>query len=209
LIIADQGTGMDLQTREQIFEPFFTTKEVGKGTGLGLASVYGIVKAHGGYIEVESAPGQGAKFSIYFPASKSALSTAATSAATLARGRETLLLVDDEEMIIEVGQELLERLGYKVCVARSGQEAIQAYADHQQDIALVILDMVMPNISGGETYDRLKAIDPGVKVLLSSGYSLEGQAAAILARGCNGFIQKPFRLEQISSKIREIIASPA
>jgi CheY-like chemotaxis protein len=120
-------------------------------------------------------------------------------------GSETVLLVDDEELIIDVGVQLLQKMGYRVLTATHGDRAVEIYRRRKESIAVVILDLVMPQISGGEIYDRLKAIDPDVKVLLSSGYSVDGQAREILNRGCNGFIQKPFRLDELSKKIREIL----
>ncbi|UCH06098.1 MAG: response regulator, partial [Deltaproteobacteria bacterium] len=121
------------------------------------------------------------------------------------KGKEGILLVDDEDVIIDVGHEILKTLGYEVHVARSGREAIDAYEANQDKIDMVILDMIMPDMGGGEAYDTLKRINPDIKVLLSSGYSLNGQAAEILRRGCNGFIQKPFNVTQLSQKLREIL----
>ena len=129
------------------------------------------------------------------------------SPSTLTLGTESILLVDDEEMIIEVGQEILQEMGYKVFLARTGREAVEVYKDNRQEIDMVILDMIMPDMGGGEAYDKMKEIHPGVKVLLSSGYSVEGQASEILARGCNGFIQKPFSAKQLSQTIRQILES--
>jgi PAS domain S-box-containing protein len=203
--IIDTGTGMDKITQQRIFEPFFTTKEMGRGTGLGLASVYGIVKNHGGFIEVFSEQGKGTTFSIYLPASEKKVMEEIDAAEIVLKGDETLLLVDDEEMIIEVGEEILQALGYKVLPALSGKEALEIYKNKKDSIDMVILDMIMPGMGGGETYDNLKQINPDIKVLLSSGYSISGQAAEILERGCDGFIQKPFKLKQLSVKIREIL----
>jgi len=203
--LRDTGVGMDEKTMERIFDPFFTTKGLSRGTGLGLASVYGIIKAHGGYIDVKSKKGQGTTFSIYLPASvmKSREEYGRTS--EIITGTETILLVDDEEMILEVGAQMLITLGYKVLVARGGKEAIDIYKDNIDTIEIVILDMIMPDMGGGETFDRLRGINPGVRVLLSSGYSIDGQAQEIMERGCDAFIQKPFRMEELSQKIREIV----
>jgi len=208
ITVTDTGTGIDKETQERIFEPFFTTKEMGRGTGLGLASVYGVIKNHGGYINVYSEIDQGTTFSIYLPASRKKIQKEIEKTVpTLAMGTGTILLIDDEEMIIKVGQELLQELGYEVLSARSGQEAIELYQKNADKIDLVIMDMIMPGMGGGETFDRLKKINRNIKVLLSSGYSINGQASKILERGCDGFIQKPFNLIQLSDKISQIIGS--
>ena len=208
LIIRDTGTGMDDETKERIFEPFFTTKEMGRGTGLGLASVYGIIKGHGGYIDVDSEKGVGTTFSIYLPSTKAeanAYTAEKEESVEISRGSETILLVDDEQMIIDVSKPMMESLGYEVITAKGGKEAIEVHKTNRDRIDIVILDMIMPDMGGGETYGRLKAINPDIKVLLSSGYSIDGQAKEILERGCHGFIQKPFNLKQLSRKIREIL----
>ena len=208
LTVTDTGMGMDKETMERIFDPFFTTKEMGRGTGLGLASVYGIVKGHGGYIDVDSEKGRGTMFTIYLPASTKALKQGLKALDTVHRGMETVLLVDDEEGVRTVSQELLESLGYRVMIATDGAEAVKIYAEHWQDIDIVVLDMVMPNMGGSEAFDRMKEINPHIKVLLSSGYSIESEAAEILKRGCNGFVQKPFRLNELSGEIRDILDNP-
>jgi CheY-like chemotaxis protein len=204
--IADTGIGMDKATQQRIFEPFFTTKEMGRGTGLGLASVYGIVKNHGGYINVYSEKEKGTIFKIYLPASEKKIPEKMELSEKVVKGTGTLLLVDDEDRVIDVGEQMLKTLGYSILVARSGKEAIEIYKDNQDRVDMVILDMIMSDMSGGETYDRLKEISPGIKVLLSSGYSIEGQATEILNRGCNGFIQKPFSMSELSEKIGNILA---
>ncbi len=205
ILIADTGVGMDEATRQRIFEPFFTTRKMGRGTGLGLASVYGITKNHGGFIDVYSEKGHGTTFNIYLPASEKEAMKGKALAGDIIKGSEGVLLVDDEDMIIDVGKELLGELGYEVLLARSGQEAIKIYEENEEKIDMVILDMIMPDMSGGDTYDRLKEINPDINVLLSSGYSINGQATEILNRGCDGFIQKPFNIKQLSQKLREIL----
>jgi CheY-like chemotaxis protein len=196
---------MDEKIQKRIFEPFFTTKEMGRGTGLGLATVYGIILNHNGFIEVNSQKDQGTTFKVYLPAIETDVAEEKKSAEDMVRGCENVLLVDDEELIIDVGQRLLTRMGYSVILARNGEEALDIYRRQKSDIEMVILDMIMPDMSGGEVYDRLCEINPKVKVLLSSGYSLRGQASDILARGCKGFIQKPFNIKELSLKLREVI----
>ena len=204
--ITDTGMGMDEATQQKIFEPFFTTKEMGRGTGLGLASVYGIIKNHGGFINVYSEKGKGSTFNIYLPATESDVRGQRSEVSEdLKHGHETVLLVDDENMIIDVAKQMLEMMGYKVLTAKSGKEAIVIYKQNMDKIDMAILDMIMPDIGGSEVYDRLKKINPEIKVLLSSGYSIDGQATDILNRGCNGFIQKPFSLKTLSRKLREIL----
>lgn len=204
--VSDTGVGIDKETQERIFEPFFTTKEMGRGTGLGLASVYGIIKSHGGYINVYSEKEKGTVFTIYLPASeKIALKEIESGPAAIIKGSGTILLIDDEEMILDVGIELLKELGYTVKSAMSGPEAIDVFKGERGKIDLIIMDMIMPGMGGGETFDRLKEIDPDIKVLLSSGYSINGQATKILRRGCDGFIQKPFNMNQLAEKVQRIL----
>jgi len=205
ITVSDTGTGMDAQTRERIFDPFFTTRAMGRGTGLGLATVYGIIQGHNGLIDVTSELGQGTTFEIYLPASDKAVVGEVTAEKEVLRGTETILLVDDEGMVMEVAREMLEYLGYRVHCVGSGQEAVAVYHEKKNEIDLVVLDMIMPGISGGETFARLREIDPQIKVLLSSGYSIDGQAREILDRGCNGFLQKPFKLANLSRKVREVL----
>jgi len=204
--VSDTGEGIDRKTRERIFEPFFTTKEMGRGTGLGLASVYGIIKSHSGYIDVHSEKGKGTTFTIYLPASEKEAVREKTVPGVMLKGTGTILLIDDEKMILDVGRELLEELGYTVLSALSGREALDIFQKNSDNIDLVIMDMIMPGMGGGETFDRLRAINPNIKVLLSSGYSVNGQASKILHRGCDGFIQKPFNLNQLAEKIGNIRA---
>jgi signal transduction histidine kinase/ActR/RegA family two-component response regulator len=203
--VTDTGVGMDERTKERIFEPFFTTKEMGMGTGLGLASAYGIIKSHGGFITVESVKGQGATFIIQLPAFDKRPEEEKTPAEKILMGHETILMVDDEDMVLQPGIQMIKRLGYKVLSAQNGEEALEIFKHHKESIDLIILDMIMPGMSGSETYTQIKKIHPDVKVLLSSGYSISGEATEILNRGCNGFIQKPFAIDHISCKIREIL----
>ena len=207
LTVTDTGIGMDPKTVQRIFEPFFTTKELGRGTGLGLASVYGIVKGHGGYVDVESEKGRGTTFKIYLPASKREVYKTIEPPHHISKGTGTILLVDDEEMVLEVGEKLLKAMGYHVLTAQEGREAIEVYKKHRGTVDLVLLDIIMPNMKGGEVFDCLKEINPDIKVLLSSGYSIDGEASKILERGGKGFIQKPFDMERLSETIRAILGN--
>lgn len=204
--VMDTGTGMDEATCRKVFDPFFSTKDTGRGSGLGLASVYGIIQNHGGLIQVSSEKGEGTTFEIYLPASKGQVEEESlkSAQAQIEYGRGTVLLVDDEEMILEVGRMMLEKLGYRVLTAGSGRDAVDLYRKEREEIDLIVLDMIMPGMGGGETYDQLKAIDPDVAVLLSSGYSIDGQAKEILDRGCSGFIQKPFAMDELSRKVKGV-----
>ncbi len=203
--VTDTGVGMDESTRKRIFDPFFTTKKMGRGTGLGLATAYGIIKNHGGIINVYSEVRHGTTFNIYLPVSKKKLPSEKTIRERLLKGNETILLVDDEEAVINVASRMLTKLGYNIRVSKSGKEALDIYGQEADKIDAVVLDLIMPDMGGKETFYALKSINPGVKILLSSGYSANGQASEILSHGCNGFIQKPFNLSALSLKLREIL----
>lgn len=205
IMISDMGRGMDEETCRRVFEPFFTTKEKDRGTGLALASAYGIIKEHGGTIDVASKLGQGSTFTIYLPASIKEISKETADSKTLIPGNETILLVDDETTIIDVCNEMLSSLGYNILTAGNGRDAIKIYEINQDKIDLVILDMIMPGFSGGETFDSLKLINPEVEVMLSTGYIISDQIKNLMSKGCRGFIQKPFRMEELSEKIREVL----
>ena len=207
LTVRDTGEGMDKEIMERIFDPFFTTKGQGKGTGLGLASVYGIIKAHGGYIDVDSQIGQGSTFHIYLPRSELNLNQTAKESAKIIKGMGRILIVDDESAVLEVCREYLLSLGYNVLNAKGGKEAITIFKEKRDQIDLIILDLIMPDLGGSETYDLIKSIRPDVKILLCSGYSIEGQAAEIMAKGCEGFIQKPFNMEMLSQSIHSILGA--
>jgi PAS domain S-box-containing protein len=206
--VTDTGGGMDKATQKRIFEPFFTTKELGQGTGLGLASVYGIIKNHKGFINVYSEKGHGTTFNIYIPAyEKEAADGEKVEKGKGCRGTETILLVDDEETVLDAGVEGLKQLGYKALSARNGQEAIEVYARNKSEIDLVIIDLFLPGMRGGEVFGRMREITPDLKCLLSSGYAIYDQAAKALELGCSGFIQKPFEVRDLSKKVREILDS--
>jgi signal transduction histidine kinase len=213
LMISDTGIGMNDEIRQKIFDPFFTTKERGRGTGLGLASAYGIIENHGGFITVDSTIGKGSTFFLHLPASSIPLTTVDKNyhktddvSGNILRGTEKILFVDDEPMIIEVGTLILTEIGYDVLTAFGGEEAIRIYEEKWAEISLVIIDLIMPGMDGGTTFDRIKEINPKAIVLLSSGYSMDGQAEKVMRRGCNGFIQKPYRMQNLSMKIRELIS---
>lgn len=205
IAVTDTGIGMDKTTQSKIFEPFFTTKDRTRGTGLGLASAYGIIKNHGGIINVSSRPNIGATFTFHLPVTEEKLTIDDNSELKTLTGTETILVVDDEEMVLEIGQEMLRGLGYVTHTALGGRMALDIYQENRNDIDMVILDMIMPGMGGKDTFCQLKEIDPEVAVLLSSGYSLDQNTSKILALGCKGFIQKPFTVEELSIKIRDIL----
>lgn len=208
LSITDTGQGMDRETLNHIFEPFYTTKEVGKGTGLGLSMVYGIVKSHRGYIMCYSEPGEGTTFKIYLPAlerEKREEKTKPENEPDIRRGDETILLVDDEEILRDIGKEILEEFGYLVLTAPDGETALQLYAKEREKIALIILDLVMPGMGGKQCLEQLLAAAPDAKVVIASGYAVNGPTKAALEAGAKGFIKKPFELKQMLKVIREVL----
>ena len=207
--VTDTGVGMDKETRQHIFEPFFTTKKLGRGTGLGLASAYGIIKNHGGLINVNSKKGEGTTFDFYLPVVEARIISQLPNDTEdeILHGTETILIVDDEEIIVNVSREMLSNMGYNVFVARGGKEALEIFEKDKDKITLVVLDMIMPDLSGSHVYNVLKEIKPDIKVLLSSGYSVDDQASKIMSGDCDGFIQKPFNMLQLSKTVREILDS--
>ena len=204
---SDTGSGMNPETTEHIFEPFFTTKEIGKGTGLGLASVYGMVKAHSGYISCYSQVGQGTTFKIYLPATDQPVSEIhdEKSEGEIRGGRETILVVDDDATINEVAVHMLERFGYQVVTAGSGEEALEIYGRQTEKPDLVILDLGMPGMGGHNCLLGLIKIDPAVKVLIASGYSINGLVRKTLDSGARGFIAKPYQLKNLLLKVRSVL----
>ena len=204
--IQDSGTGIPKEIRHRIFDPFFTTKEEGHGTGLGLASCYRILKAYYGFITVDSVVDKGTSFSLYLPAVEKKATSAAKLSQGVQMGTGTILLVDDETIIRDVGGRMLQKMGYEALIAESGTKAIELFKAHYQTIAAVILDMVMPEMSGTEVFGHLKEINPNVKIIISSGYSLNADSAALIDKGCQGFIQKPFNMQTLSQKLQEVLA---
>ena len=208
LSVSDTGMGIPSVSLPRIFEPFFTTKDPGKGTGMGLAMVYGIVKNHGGWIDVRSGVGRGTTFRILLPASRESVAAppAPTQPEPLAGGTETILFVDDEESLRILAVEMLGGLGYTVLTAGNGIEALACYSSTRGKIALVILDLAMPQMGGVETFRRIRELDPGARVLVSSGHAMEGRPENLLSKGAAGFIQKPYRLAALASAVRQALA---
>lgn len=207
ITVKDTGVGMDQATLQRIFEPFFTTREVGQGTGLGLSTAYGIVRTHGGFMTAESELGVGSTLRVYLPASKDN-SGGENSDPGECRGKGTILLVDDEEMILKVGTKLLETLGYSVIQARSGKEALKLYEQHRDQVDLVMLDMIMPQMGGSQVLKALREMDPQVKVILCSGHFPEGETQANLLGPNQGTLRKPFSLEELGQTIHRLMEGP-
>lgn len=209
LTVADTGSGVSDDALPHIFEPFFTTKEPGQGTGLGLAQVYGIIKQHGGEINVTSQVDQGTIFTVYLPLLDNSKQDAGEAIEQLPNphtgGRETILLVEDNEITRQAIQDTLETLGYRVLAAGSGREALTLFDNHEQAIDLVLSDMVMPEMSGVEFYHALEARHPNVKVMVATGYPLADEGRDILERGVLAWIQKPFSTSDLALKIREVL----
>lgn len=205
--VTDNGVGMNDETKKKIFDPFFTTRDPGRGTGLGLASAYGIIQNHNGSITVYSEEGKGSTFNIYLPVSDNVYNNtnSQNDISEVVKGTETILFVDDEKRVIDSVHEILIELGYTVHLARSGEEAIRIMNDKKEEIDLAIIDMIMPGMDGAELYKKLNTIVPDSKVLLSSGYSKNSHAENVLELGCEGFIQKPFTMQQLSKMIRTIL----
>jgi CheY-like chemotaxis protein len=210
LAVTDNGCGMDAETQTHIFEPFFTTKEKGKGTGLGLATVYGIVKQSGGYVWVYSEPGRGTSFKIYLPMVENVEEPGRDNRGdpqSSGRGTETILLVEDEKGVRELAREYLEMSGYTVIEAEDGHTALELAAMHSGTIHLLMTDVVMPGISGRELADRVKRIRPKIQVLYMSGYTDQAVVHHGILDMDAVLLQKPFTMATLSSKLREILAA--
>lgn len=209
LSVSDNGQGMDHATRQRIFEPFFTTKEVGKGTGLGLATVYGIIKGHQGHIFCYSEVSKGTTFDIYFPVWTwgSIGDEGERQETNLAlEGRETILLVDDEKFILDISEEMLSRHGYTVMRAESGEQALQIFQERSEEIDLVLMDLGMPGMGGEQCLQQLKAVAPEIKVIVGSGYAGHKIANAPEEFGAVGFLSKPYRLNRLLVDVRRLLS---
>ncbi len=207
LTVSDTGHGIEPDVLQHIFEPFFTTKGLADGTGLGLATVFGIVKMHGGHINCESEIGKGTTFRIYFPAAEPAWPDADVEKKTagIAGGTETILVVDDEPMIRELAKRILEKSGYSVLSAGSGREGIDVYAKHKSDISLVILDLIMPEMGGKQCLEELLKINPRVKALIASGFAVKGDTKMFLDTEAKGIVPKPFNMRELLRAVRHVL----
>ncbi len=209
LSVADNGLGMSAEVKAQIFEPFFTTKELGKGTGLGLAMVYGMVEQHGGILHVYSEPGQGATFRIYLPlAATSAAAAEQPASLPSAGGHETILIAEDDPMVRAFLVRVLSAAGYTTLAAEDGLAALRVFHEHADSISLALLDVVMPNLGGRALYQRLSAIDPDLRVIFCSGHDPEmNQAATITEQGLP-LLQKPVDARLLLHTVRSVLDAP-
>jgi two-component system, cell cycle sensor histidine kinase and response regulator CckA len=209
LSVSDTGQGMDKETLQHIFEPFFTTKGPGEGTGLGLAMVYGIVRQHGGYITCYSELGEGTTFRMHFPALASTEELRETEGKTFPLGgSETILLVDDEQLVRDLGARILSKAGYEVIQASNGKEALDIYKARGQEISLVILDLIMPEMAGRQCLEGLLNINPAVKVVIASGYSADGRTRELLNSMGKEFIRKPYDIREVLEVVRSVLDAP-
>jgi PAS domain S-box-containing protein len=203
--VTDTGIGMSKETQQKVFEPFFTTKKAGQGTGLGLSSVYGTVHNHGGAIRVYSEMGQGTTFKIYLAMFEAELSSDGQTPEAAGSGVGRILMVDDEPVLREVGADMLCSLGYQVETCRDGQEAVDYYTEHWRQIDLVILDMVMPRLDGRGAFAAMRKINPNIRAILSSGYSINEKAQSILDDGVMAFVGKPFSRRQLAEVVERVL----
>jgi CheY-like chemotaxis protein len=206
--VSDTGAGISEEMRKRIFEPFFTTKEKGRGTGMGLAMVYGVIQNHDGFITVESSSGIGTRFSVYLPSTERLPEKINKERRDIPGGSGTILVVDDEETVRDFTRESLESLGYSVLLASDGYEALEIFNLRKEDIGLVILDLMMPKMAGDEAFHRMKLEDPDVNVLISSGFSIEEQTKEMMKdTGIAGFLHKPYNISEIADAVKKALSS--
>jgi two-component system cell cycle sensor histidine kinase/response regulator CckA len=206
IVVSDQGIGMDAKTLEHIFEPFFTTKEVGQGTGLGLATVYGIVKQHDGIIDVDSKVGEGTEFRMCLPpGSGEAQATEKKTAAPVKNGTETILIADDHDGVREAAKEMLAPLGYKILLAASGMEAVEIFEEKRNEIDLVVLDVVMPTMTGLHAFEKMLVMKPRLRAIFTSGYTMEAESLQAMQRRGVSVLQKPYSSSDLGRRIRAVL----
>jgi two-component system cell cycle sensor histidine kinase/response regulator CckA len=209
LSVSDTGTGMDAVTAAQVFEPFFTTKQLGKGTGLGLATVYGVVRQHNGFVYLYSEPGKGTTFRVYLPAGSGiAQPREAKRNDQIPEGTETILLAEDNDGLREAAKEMLEKLGYRVILATNGTEAVEAFAKNPDAIDLIIMDVVMPRVSGPAAFAEIAAVRPDLRILFSTGYTAEAASLISLANQGASVLQKPYTLKNLGQTVRAVLDRP-
>jgi CheY-like chemotaxis protein len=203
LSISDEGIGMDNQTLQRIFEPFFSTKF--QGRGLGMAAVYGIVRNHGGHVAIASQPGQGTQVTLYLPETEAPRAAAAVKPQAPPKAKGTVLLVEDEPLVLEVNERILKRLGYQVVTACTGREALDHLGNSRTAIDAVLLDIKLPDMDGAALYPASRERRPDAKVIVCSGYALDGPTQALMDSGADGFIQKPFSLDDLAQKLSAVL----
>jgi len=206
LSVEDTSIGMDAATLEHIFEPFFTTKEVGKGTGLGLATVYGIVKQHNGFIEVESEPDRGTRFRVYLPIGTGTVAARERKhVSEICRGTETILIAEDNDDLREAAREMIEALGYRVLLAHDGEEAVQLFSENATSVNLVLLDVVMPHMGGPAALAAMTAIRPDLPAIFTTGYANEADSLASAGKKRTAILQKPYGTATLGQQIRALL----
>ncbi len=203
--VSDNGCALNSNDLEHIFDPFYAGLSVTNGEGLGLAAAYGITRNHDGVITIDSTQGKGTTFHIYLPAVAAKSPVVDEKTVQLESKSQTVLLVDDEKIVAQVGAAMLKKMGYDVLVAHDAEAGLDVFLENRGKVGMVLLDMIMPGLCGEEAFQKFKAIDPQIKILLCSGYSIHGEASRIMEQGCNGFIQKPFTLKELSTKVQQVI----
>jgi two-component system, cell cycle sensor histidine kinase and response regulator CckA len=202
--VSDTGGGLDRERQEHIFDPFYANVSMTSDDSLGLAAAYGIVRNHGGIITIDNVHNKGTTFHVYLPAAQDKSPDPFEKPIPKKKKSLTVLIVDDEKLIIQVGSAMLEKMGYEVLAARDGKEALRTFLENRDKVGIVLLDMIMPGMSVEEVFRELRKIDPDVKILLCSGHSIHGEASQIMDNGCNGFIQKPFSMKDLLAKLNDL-----